>query len=57
MPTDDETLRTELEEQLSFEEGLARTIAWERANPPAQSPPFDAAAEDAALEEVRRISP
>lgn len=39
-------------EPISLQDGLARTIAWERANPPAQVDPkqFDYAAEDAALE-------
>lgn len=38
-------------EEVSLEEGLKRTIAWERANPPQQLPAalFDYAAEDAAL--------
>ena len=46
-------LRRELgyEEPVSEEEALRRTIAWERANPPAQIDPaqFDYAAEDRAL--------
>ena len=38
-------------EPISFDTGLERTIAWERANPPAAVDPqqFDYAAEDAAL--------
>jgi len=37
-------------ERLPFEEGLRRTVAWERANPPETSPgPFDYDAEDRAL--------
>jgi nucleoside-diphosphate-sugar epimerase len=38
-------------ENVSFREGLARTIAWERTNPPAQSRPedFDYSSEDAVL--------
>ncbi|MBF6589618.1 MAG: NAD-dependent epimerase/dehydratase family protein [Ktedonobacterales bacterium] len=38
------------------EEAFARTVAWERANPPADSDPaaFDYAAEDAALARLRR---
>jgi nucleoside-diphosphate-sugar epimerase len=47
-------LRRELgyEEPVSEEEALYRTIAWERANPPAQIDPaqFDYAAEDLAIE-------
>jgi nucleoside-diphosphate-sugar epimerase len=47
-------LRRELgyEEPVSEEEALHRTIAWERANPPAQIDPaqFDYAAEDLAIE-------
>jgi nucleoside-diphosphate-sugar epimerase len=46
-------LRTELDftEPLSVEEGLRRTVAWERANPPATGDPTGAeyAAEDVAL--------
>jgi hypothetical protein len=40
-------------EPLPLETGLARTIDWQRANPPAQVDPaqFDYAAEDAALEQ------
>ena len=38
-------------EPVGLEEGLARTIAWERANPPEQfdAAQFDYAAEDTAL--------
>ena len=38
-------------EALPLEEALRRTIAWERANPPAQIDPahFDYAAEDVVL--------
>ena len=50
---DSSRIRTELgwRETVPFEEGLRRTIAWERANPPAKIEPeaFDYAAEDAAL--------
>jgi nucleoside-diphosphate-sugar epimerase len=46
-------IRRELDysEQIAFEEGLRRTIDWERANPPRKIDPkqFDYAAEDAAL--------
>ena len=43
-------------EVVPFEEALRRTVAWERANPPAEVDPakFDYAAEDRALAEVRR---
>jgi len=42
-------------EVVPFEEGLRRTIEWERANPPADKAPerFDYAAEDAALAKLR----
>ncbi len=42
-------------EPVPLETGMARTIAWERANPPAQVDPkqFDYAAEDAAWEQLR----
>lgn len=50
---DSTRIRRELgyRETVSFGEGLSRTVAWERANPPAKVPPeaFDYAAEDAAL--------
>jgi nucleoside-diphosphate-sugar epimerase len=38
-------------ERVPRDEALRRTVAWERANPPADVPPalFDYAAEDAAL--------
>ncbi|MGH9722663.1 MAG: hypothetical protein ACRD8O_20835 [Bryobacteraceae bacterium] len=38
-------------EPIPFDEGLARTVAWQRANPPADFDPkqFDYAAEDAAF--------
>ena len=41
-------------EPVPLEVGIARTIEWERANPPAQVDPaqFDYAAEDAALEQL-----
>jgi nucleoside-diphosphate-sugar epimerase len=43
-------------EPVPLETALARTIEWERANPPAQVDPkqFDYAAEDAALQRLRR---
>jgi nucleoside-diphosphate-sugar epimerase len=48
-------IRRELgyKEAISREEGIRRTIPWERANPPQQVffAPFDYAAEDAALRE------
>jgi nucleoside-diphosphate-sugar epimerase len=45
-------------ERVPLEVGMARTIEWERANPPAEIDPkqFDYAAEDAALEQVRRAT-
>jgi nucleoside-diphosphate-sugar epimerase len=50
-------IRTELgyAEAVSPEVAIAKTIEWERANPPAQVDPaqFDYAAEDAALEQLR----
>lgn len=50
---DSTRIRRELgfSEPVPLEVGMARTIAWERANPPAQIDPkqFDYAAEDAAL--------
>ena len=51
---DSSRIRSELgyRERVSREDALARTIAWERANPPARINPaeYDYAAEDAALE-------
>jgi hypothetical protein len=42
-----------LVEPFSLEAGIERTIAWERANPPAIDPKlFDYAAEDAALRHI-----
>ena len=50
-------IREELgyEESVSVEEGIRRTISWERANPPQQVwfAPFDYAAEDAAIKELK----
>jgi nucleoside-diphosphate-sugar epimerase len=50
-------IRRELgyKESVSIDEGLQRTIAWERANPPEVSDPnqFDYAAEDDALAKVK----
>lgn len=50
-------IREELgyEEAISLEEGIRRTIPWERANPPQQVwfAPFDYEAEDAAIKELR----
>lgn len=45
-------------ERVPLEVGMARTIEWERANPPGEIDPkqFDYAAEDAALEQVRRAT-
>jgi hypothetical protein len=42
-------------EPVSAEAAVAKTIEWERANPPEQVDPkqFDYAAEDAALEQLR----
>ena len=49
-------IRTELAyiEPVPADFAIARTIEWERANPPAQLDPaqFDYAAEDAAFEEL-----
>lgn len=56
--TDSTRLRRELgyEELVDRDEALRRTIAWERANPPAAYDPqrFDYAAEDAALAKLRQ---
>ena len=43
-------------EIVSVEEGIRRTVAWERANPPEKAAPewFDYAAEDKVLAEVKR---
>ena len=53
---DSSRIRAELDysETVSEEEALARTIEWERANPPADLKPeeFDYAAEDEALAKV-----
>jgi nucleoside-diphosphate-sugar epimerase len=54
---DSSRIRSELEyrEPVMIEEGIRRTIEWERANPPGAvslHPPFDYAAEDAALAAV-----
>jgi nucleoside-diphosphate-sugar epimerase len=50
-----ERIRTELgwAEQVDLDEGLRRTVVWERANPPAQTPEgeFDYEREDALLAE------
>jgi nucleoside-diphosphate-sugar epimerase len=50
-------IRKELgyQESISVEEGIRRTIPWERANPPQQVlfAPFDYEAEDAAIKELR----
>ena len=52
-PVDSSRIRRELgyREQVSREHALARTIAWERAHPPAEINPaeYDYAAEDAAM--------
>jgi nucleoside-diphosphate-sugar epimerase len=57
MVVDTGRIRRELgyREHVAPEEAMARTIAWERANPPAEVDPqrFDYAAEDAALAKVR----
>ncbi|MCI0439776.1 MAG: NAD-dependent epimerase/dehydratase family protein [Chloroflexi bacterium] len=54
---DSTRIRRELgyREHVSREEALARTVAWERANPPAQINPslFDYAAEDRVLAELK----
>jgi nucleoside-diphosphate-sugar epimerase len=53
-------IRAELgySERLPFEEGLRRTIAWERANPPDVGPgPFDYEAEDRALSARGTLGP
>ncbi|MCZ7647736.1 MAG: NAD-dependent epimerase/dehydratase family protein [Planctomycetota bacterium] len=56
LDVDGNRIRRELEfhEPVSFEEGLARTIAWERANPPTEIPEgaFDYAGEDRILREL-----
>lgn len=53
--TDTGRIRKELcyNERISFDEGVLRTIEWERANPPADINPIDAeyAAEDAAMDQ------
>jgi nucleoside-diphosphate-sugar epimerase len=53
---DTRRIRAELgyEERLSREEALRRTVAWERANPPAEIDPrqFDYAAEDRVIEKL-----
>jgi len=53
LAVDSARIRAELgyQEPVAFEEGLARTIAWERANPPAnlKAEDFDYNAEDALL--------
>ncbi len=50
-------IREELgyKERVPREEALVRTVAWERANPPAEIDPqqFDYAAEDAAIERLK----
>jgi hypothetical protein len=50
-------IRAELgyDEVVSPDAAMARTIAWERANPPAEVDPaqFDYAAEDTALDQLR----
>jgi hypothetical protein len=50
---DSSRIRTELgyREPVPVDEGIRRTIAWERANPPGELQPgtFDYAAEDEAL--------
>jgi nucleoside-diphosphate-sugar epimerase len=50
-------IREELgyQEPISVEEGIRRTIPWERANPPQQalSAPFDYETEDAVIKELR----
>jgi nucleoside-diphosphate-sugar epimerase len=55
---DTSRIRRELgyREVVPFDEALRRTVAWERANPPAEVDParFDYAAEDAALAERAR---
>jgi nucleoside-diphosphate-sugar epimerase len=53
--TDTSRIREELgyREEVSPAEALRRTVAWERANPPAEPPAFDYAAEDRLLAEVR----
>ena len=58
LAADTTRIRNELgyAEAISRDEALARTVAWERANPPAEIDParFDYAAEDAALAAARR---
>lgn len=52
-----------LREQMGYaepvppDEALRRTVAWERAHPPAASPPVDFGAEDAGLKARRRDTP
>lgn len=56
--TDSSRIRHELGylERVPPGEALARTIAWERANPPADPKPFDYTAEDAALAALDGVS-
>ena len=56
--SDSSRIRRELgySERILSGGGLARTIAWERANPPADPRPFDYAAEDAALAALDGVS-
>jgi len=56
--SDSSRIRRELSyaERVSPGEALARTIAWERAHPPAEPRPFDYAAEDAALAALDGVS-
>ncbi len=55
MAADTRRIRAELgyRELVDFEEGLRRTIGWERAHPPVPDNPPDYAAEDAALAAAR----
>ena len=55
MAADTRRIRADLgyRELVDFDEGLRRTIAWERANPPVPDAPPDYAAEDAALAAAR----
>lgn len=61
LATDTRRIRAELgyDERVPRDEALRRTVAWERANPPAETGSLEAeyAAEDAALEGVKRPTP
>jgi len=60
LAVDTSRIREELgyKERVSREEALLKTVAWERANPPADVDPeqFDYAAEDAVIEKLKKKS-